>query len=368
MKFTINREQILSPLQQIVSVIEKRQTMPILSNVLMAIGQNTLTLTGTDLEIQIIAKIEIDPADTGAITLPARKFLDICRLLPAQADIKIEQSGQDDKIKISSGRSRFSLSSLPAENYPEFVETTFDHQFVISAGKLKKALEKTIFCMANQDVRFYLNGLLLNISNQKLKMVTSDGHRLAIYEDSLEQPTGYEAKIVIPRKGVVELSKLLDDSDTEIKLEFSANNIRIYMNNLVFSAKLVDAKYPDYTKVFNQPFLNTLLVSKQLLKETLSRVAILSNEKFKGVAFDISANSIKMNAHNPEHEEADEECLCDYAGDPLSIAFNVQYMLDAVSNLNSDVAALNIAANASTCFIEEPEHQTYRFIVMSMRL
>jgi DNA polymerase III subunit beta len=366
MKFIITREQVLNSLQQIVSVIEKRQTMPILSNVLIAIDNNILTLTGTDLEIQIIAKITINPAESGTITIPARKFLDICRLLPNQAELKIEQ--HEDKIKISSGRSRFSLSALPAENYPKFIETEFNNQLVISAGKLKKALEKTIFCMANQDVRFYLNGLLLSISNQKLKMVASDGHRLAIYEDLLDQPTGYEAKIILPRKGVVELTRLLDDSDTEIKIEFSTNNIRIYINNIIFSAKLVDAKYPDYTKVFNQPFLNTLLVSKQLLKETLSRVAILSNEKFKGVSFDITNNNIKISAHNPEHEEAEEECLCEYTGDALSIAFNIQYMLDAVSNLNSEVAALNIATNASACFIEEPQQQLYKYIVMSMRL
>lgn len=368
MKFIINRETILNPLQQLVSVIEKRQTMPILSNVLIVVSNDSLTLTGTDLEIQLITKVSIENAESGAITIPARKFLDICRLLPIQADIKVERQSNDDKIKISSGRSKFSLSVLPAENYPEFIESDFDHQFTISAAKLKKAFEKTVFCMANQDVRFYLNGLLLSISNQKLKMATSDGHRLAIYEDNLDIPTGYEAKIVIPRKGVVELSKLLDDSDTEIVCDFSANNIRIHFNNLFFSAKLIDAKYPDYTKVFNQPFFNTLLVPKQLLKEALSRVAILSNEKFKGVEFNISANTIKMNAHNPEHEEAEEECLCNYEGEPLSIAFNVQYMLDAISNLNSDTAALNIAANASTCFIEEPEQQTYRFIVMSMRL
>lgn len=369
MKFIINRETILNPLQQLVSVIEKRQTMPILSNVLIVVdGNGLLTLTGTDLEIQLIAKVDVENTGEGAVTIPARKFLDICRLLPSQADIKVEQTAEDDKIKISSGLSKFSLSALPAANYPEFIESGFDHQFTISARKLKKAFEKTVFCMANQDVRFYLNGLLLNISNQKLKMATSDGHRLAIYEDALDQPTGYEAKIVIPRKGVVELSKLLDDSDTEVTCEFSSNNIRIYINNLIFSAKLIDAKYPDYTKVFNQSFINTLLIPKQLLKEALSRVAILSNEKFKGVAFEISPNTIKMNAHNPEHEEAEEECLCEYEGEPLSIAFNVQYMLDAVSNLNSDVAALNIAANASTCFIEEPDQQAYRFIVMSMRL
>jgi DNA polymerase III subunit beta len=368
MKFIINREQLLTPLQQIVGVIEKRQTMPILSNILIIIDNNTLKLTGTDLEIQIITEVIINGAEVGTVTVSARKLLDICRLLPYQADINIEQLNPEDKIKVFSGRSRFTLSTLPAENYPKFIETEFEHKFVIRSGQLKKALDKTLFCMANQDVRFYLNGLLLNISNQKLKIVTSDGHRLAIYEDTLEQPTGYEAKIVLPRKCVVELAKLLDDSDSEIKIEFSVNNIRIYIKDLIFSAKLMDAKYPDYMKVFNQSFLNTLLVSKRLLKETLMRVAILSNEKFKGVSFEIANDSIKISAHNPEHEEAEEECLCNYTGTPLSIAFNVQYLLDAISNINSEIAALNIASNASTCVIEESEQQTYKFIVMSMRL
>ena len=176
MKFIINREEILTPLQQIVSVIEKRQTMPILSNVLMVVEDELLCLTGTDLEIQIIAKININLATSGSITVPARKFLDICRLLPNGAEIKFEQ--QDDKVKISSSRSRFSLSCLPADNYPEFSESELENQFFINAGKFKKALDKTLFCMANQDVRYYLNGLLLNISNSKIKLVASDGHRL----------------------------------------------------------------------------------------------------------------------------------------------------------------------------------------------
>ncbi|TAL46778.1 MAG: DNA polymerase III subunit beta, partial [Methylovulum sp.] len=248
MKFIINREEILTPLQQIVSVIEKRQTMPILANVLMMIDNDQLVLTGTDLEIQIIAKINITTTTAGSITVPARKFLDICRLLPTGAEIKFEQ--QDDKVKILSNRSRFSLSCLPAENYPEFAESGFDNQFFINAGKFKKALDKTIFCMANQDVRYYLNGLLLNISNSKLKLVASDGHRLSIYEDQLDQATGFEARIILPRKGVLELTRLLDDPEADIKVEFSSNNIRIFIKNLIFSAKLVDSKYPDFSKVF----------------------------------------------------------------------------------------------------------------------
>jgi DNA polymerase-3 subunit beta len=366
MKFIINREEILTPLQQIVSVIEKRQTMPILSNVLIVIDDDQLILTGTDLEIQIIAKINITSATPGSITVPARKFLDICRLLPTGAEIKFEQL--DDKVKILSNRSRFSLSCLPADNYPEFSESELENQFFINAGKFKKALDKTLFCMANQDVRYYLNGLLLNISNSKIKLVASDGHRLSIYEDTLDEGTGYEARIILPRKGVLELGRLLDDPDAELKVEFSNNNIRIFIKNLIFSAKLVDSKYPDFGKVFQQEFFNPIHIQKQILKDALTRVAILSNEKFKGITLDITPDSLRISTHNPEHDEAEEELVIEYEGEPLSIAFNAQYLQDAVSNLDSEIAVLTIASNASSCFIDEPNVCVYKFIVMPMRI
>lgn len=366
MKFIINREQILTPLQQLVSVIEKRQTMPILSNVLMILDENKLVMTGTDLEIQIVAHINIDNTNTTEVTVPARKFLDICRLLPNGAEIKIEQL--DDKVKVISGRSRFVLSTLPAEDYPEFSESDLEHQFSINAGKLKKALDKTVFCMASQDVRYYLNGLMLNISNSKIKLVASDGHRLSVFEDELETGTGYEARIIIPRKGVLELSRLLDETDIDVDIKFSNNNIRVALHDLIFSAKLVDARYPDFNRVFQQDFNNPIHIQRQLLKDALTRVAILSNEKFKGVSFDITSQSLKISTHNPEHEEAEEELLIEYRGQPLTIAFNVQYLLDAVSNLDSELAVLTIARNLSSCIIEEPEIQGYKFIVMPMRL
>ncbi len=366
MNFIINREQLLVPLQQIVSIIEKRQTMPILSNILIVVNENCLVLTGTDLEIQLIAKINLDSSETGEITIPARKFLDIIRLLPSEAEIKIELS--NEKVKVSSGRSRFSLSTLAANNYPEFSESEFENQFLINAGKMKKALDKTVFCMANQDVRYYLNGLLLHISNSKLKLVASDGHRLSIYEDDIGVATGYETRIILPRKGVVELSRLLDDEDAELNIQFSSSNIKIQIKEYVFSAKLVDSKYPDFSKVFEQPFFNQIHVQKQLLKEALTRVAILSNEKFKGVTFEVSNELLKLSSHNPEHDEAEEELIIEYQGEPISIAFNSQYLLDAVSNLDSELAVLSIASNSSSCFVEEPQQQLYRFIVMPMRL
>ena len=222
--------------------------------------------------------------------------------------------------------------------------------------------------MANQDVRYYLNGLLLTISNSKIKLVASDGHRLSIYQDTLDLGTGYESRIILPRKGVLELSRLLDDPDAELKVEFSSNNIRIFIKNLIFSAKLVDSKYPDFGKVFQQEFFNPIHIQKQLLKDALTRVAILSNEKIKGITLDITPDSLRISTHNPEHDEAEEELIIEYEGEPLSIAFNSQYLLDAVSNLDSELAVITIASNASSCFIDEPNACVYRFIVMPMRL
>ncbi|MCK9605407.1 MAG: DNA polymerase III subunit beta [Methylomonas sp.] len=367
MKFIINRDQLLAPLQQIVSVIEKRQTMAILSNVLLHVANGQLTMIGSDTEIQIVSKLNLELAsDAGEITVPARKFLDICRLLPTSAEIKFEL--HEDKVKLVSGRSRFSLSTLPAEHYPEFNESEFEYQFLLNAGKFKKGLDKTLFCMANQDVRYYLNGLLLHISNSRLKLVASDGHRLSIFEDDIGQPTGHEARIILPRKAVQELSRLLDDADAELNIQFSNNHIRIYYKDVVFSSKLIDAKFPDFSKVFNQSFMTPLLIQKQLLRDALTRVAILSNEKYKGVTFDMSNDLLKLSTHNPEHDEAEEELIIDYQGQALSISFNSQYMLDAVSNLDSELAVITIASNASSCFIEEPEDPLFKFIVMPMRM
>ena len=222
--------------------------------------------------------------------------------------------------------------------------------------------------MANQDIRYYLNGMMLSIFNQQLKLVASDGHRLSIYEDKIEQETGMELRIIIPRKGVSELVRLLDDDELEVQIEFSRSNIRVLIDNLIFSAKLVDSKYPDFNKVFEQNFHSPIHVQKQLLKDALTRVSILSNEKFKGIEFVIEGDNLQISTNNPEHEEADENVAIEYQGEPLSIAFNSQYVLDAVSNLDSELAVLTIAENASCCFIEEPSEQKYKFIVMPMRL
>ena len=367
MKFTINRDQILLPLQQIVSVIEKKQTFVILSNVLLQVTEQQLVMTGTDTEIQIISKLHLDQVvQTGVTTVPAKKFLDICRLLPSNAEITFESI--EDRVKLTSGRGRFTLSTLPAENFPEFNESEYEYQFLINAGKFKKALDKTMFCMASQDIRYYLNGLLLNVSNSKLKMVASDGHRLAIFEDDIGQATGYEARIIVPRKAVQELSRLLEDKDAELNVQFSSNHLKVLYKDVVFSSKLIDAKFPDFSKAFTQTFLNPLLIQKEHFKNTLTRVAILSNEKYRGVSCDVSPDLLKLSAHNPEHDEAEEEVVMQYTGDAFNISFNSQYLLEALSNLDTELAMVNIAANASSCVIEEPELSPYKFVIMPMRM
>lgn len=366
MKFTVNREQILGPLQQIARIIDKRQTMPILSNVLIQCRDNRLVMTGTDLEVQIVSQLNLnDMRDEGNITLPARKLLDICKLLPADSAIKFDLDG--DKVKISSGRGRYSLNTLPADNFPEFTSYSANVIFNINAGKLKQGLDKTAFCMAVNDVRFYLNGLELSIKNSRLKLVASDGHRLAVYEDDIGV-TGQDAKIILPRKAVQELSRLLDDPEADAAMRISNNTIEVLYKNIHFSSKLVDARFPDFSRSYNQPFLAPIGVDRVSLKEALMRVEVLSNEKYKGVNFDIESCSLKLSTNNPEHDEAEEDVVIDYLGDSVSVAFNAQYMLDAVNNIDDDNVKMTVAANASACFLEAPGKSLFRYIIMPMRI
>ena len=366
MQFNINREKLLKPLQQIVNVIEKRQTMPILANVLLKLNQQTLVLSGTDLEIQIVAQLDVDSSQSGETTVPARKFLDICRLLPAEAVIKFK--ADETKVKIESEKSRFSLTTLAAENYPGFPENDADFQFTIAAEKLKIALDKTLFCMANQDFRYYLNGLMMNVSNQSLKLVASDGHRLSIYHGEIDEATELDNRIIIPRKGIQELARLLEHSENEVTLLISKNQIKVLLENLIFSAKLIDAKYPDFSKIYQQEYLSPIRIDKKLFKEALTRVAILAHEKSKGISLQISSEKMLLTAYNPAQEEAEEEMQIEFSGTPTTISFNGQYLLEAVSNIDAETLVLTIASNLSSCFIQEPEDAPYKFIVMPMTL
>ncbi len=369
MKFSIKRDQLLGPLQQLVRVVDKKQLMPVLSNVMIDCHAPNLILTATDLETQMVSKLAIDDIKTeGCVTIPGQKLLDICRLLPADAVIKFDLDGE--KIKVSCGRGRYVISTLPGDIFPEFSKKKATNRFSMSAGKLKSGLDKTSFCIATGDTTPSLNGLSLKLSHSTIRLVASDRYRLALFEDEIGCENGQEVNLVIPKKAVQELSRLLDDSEAEVNIEFSSNFVRVSYKGFVFSSKLIDAKFPDFSRAFGQHFLSPVSINKQLFKEGLMRVELLSNEKCRGVCFDIenNAEALMLSANNPDYDEAEEAIAIDYEGDGVSIALNAKYMVDAVSNVTSDKAELKIASNASLCIIEEPGQAVYKYVVMAMRL
>ncbi len=366
MKFKITRENLLISLQKIIGVIERRQTLPVLSNVLMQVKGTRLTLTGTDLEVQLISETVLSENGEGEITVPARKLLDICRLLPDHNEIAF--NSLDNKLNISSGRSRFTLSTLPSGDFPVFDKNNFNNELSITSSKLRKTIEKTSCCMAQQDVRYYLNGLMLESDGQVLRAVASDGHRLALHEEPLNNDQEEVNQIILPRKGVVELYRLLEDSDDKVKLQISANSIRLVINDLVFSAKLIDGRFPDYKRVFPEGSSKTISLDRLNLKQALSRVSILSNEKYKGIRLEVSENLLRLEANNPEQEEANEEIEIDYNDDNVVIGFNGSYMLDAISNVDSENVKISFTDTNSSCLIEDINDESTKYIIMPMRL
>jgi DNA polymerase-3 subunit beta len=366
MKFTSSRENLLAPLQQVVGVIEKRQTLPILSNVLIRLDGQRLEFTGTDLEVQLVTHSVAESGDGGQITVPARKLLDICRLLPEGSAVSLEAGA--DKLAVKSGRSRFSLSTLPADNYPAFDLASPEVELAVSARVLKKAMEKTLYAMALQDVRYYLNGLLLDLDGGLLRTVSSDGHRLAVYEETLEGVDVEPRQVIVPRKGVMELYRLLGDQDEPVTLGIAANNIRVLMGGVSFSAKLIEGRFPDFRRVMPRDITKTIHIGKDLFKSALTRVAVLSTEKIKGVSLEVRGNTMKLQAQNPEHEEAEEELEVRLEGEGLSVGFNAAYLLDAINNVDADEVRLSFTDAGNSCLIEDPQNQKYRFIVMPMRL
>ncbi|MDP2204278.1 MAG: DNA polymerase III subunit beta [Methylicorpusculum sp.] len=366
MKFSVNREQIVGPLQQIARIIDKRQACTILSNVLLQCRDSKLVITATDLEVKIVIQLNLnDIRVEGNITLDARKVLDICRLLPTGSDIHFDLEG--DKINLSSGSCIYLLNTLPADDFPEFTHTEAETCFNVKAEKLKDGLDKTAFCMAINSERNYLNGIEMTINDSMLKLVASDGNRLAVYKEDIGS-TGLNANIIVPKKAVQELSCLLDGLEEDVEIRVSRNTLEALYKNVVFSSKLVADKFPNFDRIVNQLFLNPIIVDRGLLKDSIKRVEVLSNEKYKGVSFDIKSASLKISTDNPEADEAEEDLVVDYHGDPVSIAFNAKYMLDAVNNIDGKDVKMTVAENASVCFIEGQSDSLFWYLVMPMRI
>ncbi|SMF93708.1 DNA polymerase III, beta subunit [Methylomagnum ishizawai] len=366
MKFTIARETLLTPLQQVIGVIEKRQTLPILSNVLLKLSDGQLELTGTDLEVQLITRTTVESGDNGAITVPARKLLDICRLLPDKSAINVDC--KDERFAIRCGSSKFNLATLPADNYPEFDTGTTELEIAVPAATLRRALEKTTFAMAQQDVRYYLNGLLLDVDGRTLRTVASDGHRLAVFEEVLEIE-GQGRQIIIPRKGVLELARLLGEGAETVTVQIAPNTVRVNLGAVSFAAKLIEGRFPDFQRVMPRDLARIMLIDKDVFKGALTRVSVLSNEKYKSISMEVDEDAVmSLKAQNPEHEEAEERVPIQLEGSGLSVGFNAAYLLDAINNVGSAQVRLSFTEAANSCLIEDCEDSHFKFIVMPMRL
>ncbi len=366
MKITVKREQLLKPLQHIASVVERRQTLPILSNTYLNYDGTTLRLTGTDLEVEVITGLTAVEGSVGETTVGARKLLDICRALPDGADLQITAEG--DKATVRSGRSRFVLQTLPASDFPNIETEAWEREFSIGTDDLHALLERTAFAMAQQDVRYYLNGLLLDIDAAVIRGVATDGHRLAKSEVAVSGDGQTSQQAIVPRKAIQELLRFLGESEGEANIKLNPNHMRVEIDDITFTTKLIDGRYPDYEKVLPRDIPVALQLDKAQFRDTLSRAAILTNEKFRGVKIELSKGQMKVTAHNPEQEEANDEMVIDYDGAELEVGFNVSYLIDAINALPGESVQFNLKDQNSSCVLRTAEDEKTFYLVMPMRL
>lgn len=368
MKFVISREALLKPLTLVAGVVERRQTLPVLSNILIVVDGDQLSLTGTDLEVELVGRVALsEPGDSGEITVPARKMMDICKTLPEESNITVEQDG--DKLTIRSGRSRFTLSTLPAIDFPNVEEKPQNLGFSIPQEALRHIIERTSVAMAQQDVRYYLNGMLFEIETGSLKAVATDGHRLALCQSEADISVSDTQQVIVPRKGILELSRLLSDGDESVEITMSNNHIRAITSDFTFTSKLVDGKFPDYSQVIPRDGDKKFVADREEFKQVLGRAAILSNEKYRGVRLILQNDQLQVYANNPEQEEAEEEMSVGYEGEQLEIGFNVGYLLDVLTVTNSQNVEVTLSdANSSALIGEVAENPDSTYVVMPMRL
>lgn len=366
MNIQINRERLLKPLSAVASIVEKRHTLPILSNLLIEVKNNQMFLTATDLEMQISLAIEHASKENIATTIAAKKLLDICRSLPDNAEIKMKTS--DSRITLNAGKSRFNLQTLPAQDYPVLTQATGESTtFKLTQLEFKHLLKQVEFAMAQQDIRYYLNGLLLEVSENQLKVVGTDGHRLSYTATTLNANFSKQ-EIILPRKTVIELIKLLDDSEDEVEVDFNASQVNFTFGSIKLISKVIDGKFPDYNRVIPTAHHNKFTIDRLGVLLAMQRASILSNEKYRGIRMVISQNLLKLISTNSDQEEAEEEIEIQYAGDTLDIGFNVTYLIDVLNNTNSDNIMFSFSDANSSCLVTVPDNEEYKYVVMPMRI
>ncbi|MBI4189087.1 MAG: DNA polymerase III subunit beta [Betaproteobacteria bacterium] len=362
------RDDLLRPLQAVSGIVEKRHTLPILSNVLFERVEEQVHLLATDLEIQVITSFTSSQkgAENYQITVSARKLQDILRALPEQADVTLEI--QNNRMLVRSGKSRFTLQTLPAEDFPKLAQAAGEAvKLKITQKELRSLLLLVQYAMAQQDIRYYLNGMLLVLEGSVLKVVATDGHRLAYASMMLPQKAGQQ-EVILPRKAVQELIKLLNENEDEVRMDLTPTQVKFGIGEVEFTTKVVDGKFPDYTRVIPTNYQKRFEIDRNILQQALQRVAILSNEKFRGVRWTFTEGQLRITCTNTEQEEAFEELEIPHTGEALDIGFNVTYLLDVLNNLTSEKVICSFGDANSSVLITIAEDSDFRYVVMPMRI
>lgn len=368
MKFAITREQLLKGLQFVAGVIERRQSLPILANVLLRLKGQELAIIGTDLEVELTTRVSVAATESdGEITVSGRKLLDICKSLTD--DAVLECTLDKDRLLIRSGQSRFTLATLPAKEFPLTSANYGKNSFSVSQNELFQLFDSTHFAMAQQDVRYYLNGLFFELNQSHIRTVATDGHRLALHTQPFSHRDSTPTQFILPRKGVIELMRLLrQDTSDAVDISFGNNALKITAKDFTFVSRLIDGTFPDYNRVLPKGGDKVLLIERETLRQSLSRVAVLSNEKYRAVSLRLKPNLLSIVTHNVENEEAHDEISINYQQDPLEIAFNVNYLIDAISALPNGVVKITLSNADGSALIESNEQPNSLFVVMPMCL
>ena len=369
MKATIERATLLKSLSHVQSVVERRNTIPILSNVLIeASADGAIKLMATDLDLQVVESISAQVEQPGATTISAHTLFDIARKLPEGSQVSLQAA--DGKMLIQAGRARFNLSTLPRDDFPVIAEGDLPTQFELPAETLKQIIDKTRFAISTEETRYYLNGIYFHVSDEGqpvLKAAATDGHRLATCVTEVSG-LAETRQIILPRKGVLEMAKLLTDPEASVSLSLSANHLRAQTEEFTFTSKLVDGKFPDYSRVIPKGGNNVVLADRTDLRQVFNRTAILSNEKYRGVRLVLGTDTLQVFANNPEQEEAEETTAVEYQGDALEIGFNVSYLQDVLGVISTEQVKFTLSDANSSALIEEPDSSDAMYVVMPMRL
>ena len=361
------QDKVLSVLQSVAGIVERRHTLPILANVLIRKTGTQLQLTTSDLEIQIRTSAELE-GDIGdfTTTVGARKLIDVLRSMPSDQTVSLESS--QNKLILKGGKSRFTLQTLPAEDFPLVQEAaSFGPAFSVPQKVLKALLNQVSFAMAVHDIRYYLNGILFVAEGRQLSLVATDGHRLAFSSATLDVEVPKQ-EVILPRKTVLEMQRLLSDKEGAIEMQFAGNQAKFSFEGMEFVTKLVEGKFPDYNRVIPKNHKNIITLGRVALLASLQRTAILTSEKFKGVRLNIEPGSLRVASNNAEQEEAVDELDIDYAGDAIEIGFNVTYLIDALSNMEQDMVKMELADSNSSALLTIPDDAAFKYVVMPMRI